>query len=224
MAKLFFNKAEENLIAIVFIQDSSSSVGAGLGSLDENSSIAGGYVKRNGTGVALAVDENVTTEGTYQAPSTAAQVRIGTVANMPTGFYELHFHNSLLTLADYLVIGLGGASNMAPLNLEFRLHDPIRANLKQINDITAAAEKLAQGALALTVVSAVTGTLSTTEVSCDSSEGTDDHFNGLTATFVTGVLTGQGGAISDYDGASKVLTFSSALTEAPSNGDKLVIS
>lgn len=119
--KFQLKKAETSVILIVFIQDSSLTTGAGLGSLDQTSSITGGYVKRDGTGVALAVDENVTTEGTYEAPSTAAQVRIGTPANMPTGFYELHFHNDLFTTADYVTIGLGGAANMAPLNMEIQL-------------------------------------------------------------------------------------------------------
>jgi len=119
--KFQFKKAEQSVILIIFIQDSSATTGVGLGSLDENSSIVGGYVKRNGTGVALAVDENVSTEGTYAAPTTAGKVRIGTPANMPTGFYELHFHNDLFTTVDYVTIGLGGASDMAPLNIEIQL-------------------------------------------------------------------------------------------------------
>jgi len=119
--KLQLPKAETSVILNVFIQDSSLTTGAGLSGLDESSSITGGYIKRNGTGVALAVDQDVTTEGTYEAPSTAGQVRIGTPANMPSGFYELHFHNNLFTTADFLTIGLNGASNMAPLNIEIQL-------------------------------------------------------------------------------------------------------
>lgn len=121
--KFQFKKAETSVILLVFIKDSRLTTGAGLGSLIHTSSIVGGYVKRGGTGVALAVDEDVTTEGTYQAPSAAGKVRIGTPANMPTGFYELHFHNDLFTTADYVTIGLGGAANMAPLNLEIQLTD-----------------------------------------------------------------------------------------------------
>ena len=121
MAKFLITKSETSVILTVFIQDSSSTTGAGLGSLDQTSSIVGGYVKRNDTGVALAVDENVTTEGTYEAPSTAAQVRIGTPANMRTGVYELHFHNDLFTTEDWVLISLGGASNMADLLMEVQL-------------------------------------------------------------------------------------------------------
>jgi hypothetical protein len=121
--KFLFKKGETSLIVAVFIQDSTSTTGGGLAGLTEASGITGGYMKRNGVGVALAVDENVTTEGTYQAPSTAGQVRIGTPANMIAGVYELHFHNDLFTTADYVTVSLGGASNMAPVLLEIQLTD-----------------------------------------------------------------------------------------------------
>ncbi len=135
--KFQFVKGETSVILIVFIQNSSLTTGAGLGSLDENSSIVGGYVKRNGLGVALAVDENVTTEGTYEAPTTAGQVRIGTPANMRTGVYELHFHNDLFTTADYLTIVLGGATNMAELPIEVQLtsvdlNDAVRGGMSAL--------------------------------------------------------------------------------------------
>lgn len=125
--KLVIPKGATSRIVTVFIQDSSSTTGAGLGSLDQTSSITGGFVREGSTGVALAVDEDVTTEGTYQAPSAQGKVRIGTPANMPTGFYELHFHNNLwATGAETVTVGLGGASNMAPLTLEIQLSDPVR--------------------------------------------------------------------------------------------------
>jgi len=121
--KLQLVKGSTSVILTVFIQDSSSGVGAGLGSLDESSSIVGGYVRMGGTGVALAVDENVTTEGTYQAPSAAGKVRIGTPANMRTGVYELHLHDDLLSIGSYVLISLGGATNMADLIIEIQLTD-----------------------------------------------------------------------------------------------------
>lgn len=125
--KLVIPKGATSRIITVFIQDSSSTTGAGLGSLTQASGIVGGYVREGGTGVALAVDEDVTTEGTYQAPSAAGKVRIGTPANMRTGTYELHFHNDLwATGAETVTITLGGAANMADLPIEVQLSDPVR--------------------------------------------------------------------------------------------------
>lgn len=122
--KYAFPKGSTSVIVPVFIRDSSSTTGAGLGSLDQTSGIVGGYMRPGGLGVALAVDENVTTEGTYQAPSVVGKVRIGTPANMRPGTYELHFHNDLLAAGnDAVFITLGGATNMADLIIEIQLTD-----------------------------------------------------------------------------------------------------
>ena len=123
--KFILNKGETNVMLHVFVQDSSSTVGAGLAGLDENSGITGGYVRQNSVGLALAVDQNVATEGTYAAPSTDNQVRIGTPANMIDGVYELHFHDDLFAAGgpDYVTVSLDGATDMAPLLLEIQLTD-----------------------------------------------------------------------------------------------------
>lgn len=69
---------------------------------------------------------------------------------------------------------------------------------------------------------AITGTLSTTQLTTNLTEATDDHYNGRVIIFITGVLAGQGTAITDYTGATKLLTVV-AMTEAPGNGDDFVI-
>lgn len=69
---------------------------------------------------------------------------------------------------------------------------------------------------------ALTGTLSTTQMTSDLTEATDDHYNGRVIVWVSGNLYGQASVITDYDGAAKKLTFT-AVTEAPSNGDKFII-
>lgn len=69
---------------------------------------------------------------------------------------------------------------------------------------------------------AATGTLSTTQMTTNLTEGTDDHFNGRIVVFVTGALAGQATDITDYTGSTKLITMT-ALTEAPSNGDRFVI-
>jgi len=125
--KLIIPKGSTSRIITVFIQANNVTNGAGLSGLTNASGIVGGYVREGSTGVALTVDEDVTTEGTYQAPSAAGKVRIGTPANMRSGTYELHFHNNLwATGAEGIVITLGGATNMADIAIEVQLIDPVR--------------------------------------------------------------------------------------------------
>lgn len=69
---------------------------------------------------------------------------------------------------------------------------------------------------------AETGTLSTTQMTSDLTEATDDHYNGRIIVFLGGVLDGQATDITDYTGASGLLTFT-AITEAPVNGQLFVI-
>lgn len=69
---------------------------------------------------------------------------------------------------------------------------------------------------------AIAGTLSTTAMTTDLTEATDDHYNGRTLIWTTGVLVGQATNITDYTGATKLLTYT-AVTEAPTAGDKFLI-
>lgn len=65
-------------------------------------------------------------------------------------------------------------------------------------------------------------TLTTTTMSTDLTEATDDHYIGLILTWTSGVLAGQSTDVTDYNGTTKLLTFT-AVTEAPSNGDTFVL-
>ena len=95
-------------------------------------------------------------------------------------------------------------------------------DVTKINGSTEAAQDLSASALTIVRASAVTGTLSTTEMTTDLTEATDDHYNGRIIIWTSGVLKDQATAITDYTGASKKLTFV-AITEAPSNADTFVI-
>ena len=99
----------------------------------------------------------------------------------------------------------------------------VSADMVKINSVSASAVNLEQGAFALQRGSAVAGTLSTTQMSTNLTEATDDHFNGRIITWTSGVLNKQSTDITDYVGATKVLTFT-ATTEAPSDTDTFVIS
>lgn len=69
---------------------------------------------------------------------------------------------------------------------------------------------------------AVAGTLSTTQMSTNLTEATDDHFVGRVIVWTSGVLDLQASRITDYDGATKTLTYT-ATTEAPSATDTFQI-
>ncbi len=75
---------------------------------------------------------------------------------------------------------------------------------------------------AITASTALTGTLSTTQMTTNLTEVTNDHYNGLTLFFISGVLAGQATDVTDYDGSSKMLTYT-GVTEAPSNTDEFIL-
>lgn len=129
MAKFTLEKNPTSVILIVNIKDSSKTDGSGLAGLDESSSIVGNFIKKNGLGIALAIDEDVTTEGTYQAPSSAAHVRIGSPANSRPGVYELHFHDDVFDSTPWVTMpAFGGATDMADLAIEVQCNLPTNLN------------------------------------------------------------------------------------------------
>lgn len=72
-------------------------------------------------------------------------------------------------------------------------------------------------AVGVVEATAITGTLTTTTMTTDLTEATDDHYNGRSIVFTSGALNGQATDITDYTGSTKLITMT-ALTEAPTNG------
>lgn len=95
-------------------------------------------------------------------------------------------------------------------------------NTTEISGDATAADNLEEGATAIVVSTAKSGTLSTTAMSTNLTEATNDHYIGRTVIWTTGVLAGQASDITGYAGTNGVLTYST-LTEAPSAGDAFVI-
>ncbi len=98
--------------------------------------------------------------------------------------------------------------------------------IKAITDAmgaTAAANfALALGASGVVTGAAVTGTLSTTVMTTDLAQTTDDHYIGRIIVWTSGDLAGQATDITDYSGTNGTCTFT-AVTEAPSNTDAFII-
>lgn len=83
-------------------------------------------------------------------------------------------------------------------------------------------EKLRLSADMIEVGAAIAGTLSTTQMSTDLTEATNDHYNGRVCFWTSGSLIRQAAPVTDYDGTNKILTFSTR-TEAPSAGDAFIL-
>ncbi|OQX53189.1 MAG: hypothetical protein B5M48_03825 [Candidatus Omnitrophica bacterium 4484_213] len=98
----------------------------------------------------------------------------------------------------------------------------IKADVLAISGSTDAADKLEASAETIVTGAAVAGTLSTTQMTTDLTEATDDHYNGRIIIWTSGVLKDQATDVTDYDGATKKLTYT-ATTEAPSEGDTFVL-
>ena len=92
----------------------------------------------------------------------------------------------------------------------------------KIDGSQPAAQNLGRAAQGIVRGAAIAGTLSTTQMTTGLTEDTDDHYNGRLLVFTSGNLAGQETDITDYDGASKLLTFT-ALTEAPAASDQFAI-
>ena len=98
----------------------------------------------------------------------------------------------------------------------------VTADVTAISGSSDAADKLEASAKTIVVAAAVTGTLSTTAMTTTLTETTDDHYNGRIIIWTSGALKDQATDITDYTGATKLLTYT-ATTEAPSDGDTFVI-
>lgn len=98
----------------------------------------------------------------------------------------------------------------------------VQADMQAIDASTTAATRHALAAAQIVSGSATGDTLSTTQMSTGLDEATDDHYNGRIIIWTSGVLAGQATDITDYEGSSKTLTFTT-ITEAPSEGDSFVI-
>jgi len=96
------------------------------------------------------------------------------------------------------------------------------ADAQAISTSTDAADKLEASAETIEVSAAAAGTLSVTQMTTTLTEVTDDHYNGRIIIWTSGVLLRQATDITDYDGGTKMLTYT-AVTEAPGDGDTFII-
>jgi hypothetical protein len=116
----------------------------------------------------------------------------------------------------------GAVSNVTLCATTTDVTNRVTANTDQIAGDSTAATNLSKSAIGIEVGSAITGTLSTTQMTTDLTEATDDHYNGRIIVWTSGALKNQATDITDYTGSTKLLTYT-ATTEAPANTDTFVI-
>ncbi len=100
--------------------------------------------------------------------------------------------------------------------------DKLQVDAVQINSVAAAAAQLAKSAQMIISGAAEAGTLSTTQMTSDLAEATDNHYRGRVVIWTSGVLLGQASGITAYQGSDGMLTYG-ATTEAPSATDAFII-
>jgi hypothetical protein len=117
MAKLTLPPGTQSKMIDVFIQDSSSLVGAGLTGLAHNSAGLTAYYYREGAASAVAITLADATVGTF----TSGGFKVIDGTNMP-GWYQLGVPNLALAAgANSVKLHLKGATNMVPLPIEIEL-------------------------------------------------------------------------------------------------------
>lgn len=132
MAKFTIQRGAISQILHVFVQDSTVTTGAGKTGLVFNTAGLACKKIRDGETLSASVTlEDISTLGTYAAPTSNAHVRFKEVSSAsPTqGLYEIHLHNDWVDNTNArrsLVIMLGGATGMAQLAIEIQIVDPVR--------------------------------------------------------------------------------------------------
>lgn len=190
----------------VYVQDSS---GAGKTGVTHNH-ISGSFIKESSISSGTLPLNNTGSLGSYVANTWVE-------TSLP-GLYEYHIPNGIIdTSAGASVVIMfqangSTATGMLPVLVEIEL-DRIDYQSSSYAKLEASASTIVQG-------NPVAGTLSFTEMTTDLTETTDDHYNGRVLIFTSGVLAGQATDITDYDGASKKLTFT-ALSDQPATGGQL---
>lgn len=137
-------------------------------------------------------------------------------------------HYEVRRIVDYtsgLVVTLDRALGFTPVSgdeIYIMATGYADVNTVAVSGSSDAADRLEASAETIVTGAAATGTLSTTQMTTDLTEATDDHYNGRILIWTSGGLKDQATDITDYTGSSKMMTFLT-VTEAPSNGDTFVV-
>lgn len=233
--KAIVKKGATSVILEVFIQDSSSSTGAGLTGLAHNSAGLTCYYHRNTASSTSAVTLVTMTVGTF----TSSGFKEVDATNMP-GVYQLCLPNAAFASgADSVSVLLKGATNMAPLVLEVQLRpapadvqswletavtlsattNKPEVDVSSISDDATAADNLeaAYDGTGYGDGTAQAGGSTSITLAAGASSVTD-FYAGSLVVILGGTGAGQGARlITGYNGTTKVATVTPAWATNPDN-------
>lgn len=144
------------------------------------------------------------------------------IADVPT---VAEFEARSIVSADYVVVG-DTIAGVTLVGTTTDVTNEVSADAVKISGSAAAADNLEASAETIVVDTVDTGYVDTTTTIKGGGTATlaaaDDHYNGRIIIFTSGILANQATDITDYDGTTKVFTFT-ALTSAPADGVSFVI-
>lgn len=189
---------------IIFIQDSSSSTGAGLAGLVYNSAGLTCYYARpledDASSPAAAIQIALASQTVTGAHTDGGFVEID-ATNLP-GFYRIDWPDAMFVAGKLSVAALlKGATNMAPLPVEF--------GIRSLQDM---------GLIYKGTVSSVAGGQTALTISTPRSNVVDDYIGAAVIRDVTNVPSATSVEITAYDGAG-VITLEAAATFTVAVGD-----
>lgn len=142
--------------------------------------------------------------------------------SQPAGFLSATFPTTVASTTNITTVGaVSGAvgSVTAGVSLSTAAINAIWDELRSSHNV---AGSFGESNFAIISAAAAAGTLSTTQMTTTLTNATDGFYIGRTLIWVTGTLVGQASAITNYTGASKMLTYSTT-TSAPSAADRFII-
>lgn len=204
---------------VLFIQDSSSTVGAGLAGLVYNTSLLAAYYTFAGANATATAITLASLASPSSAWSSGGFVEID--STHMKGLYRFDIPNAALATSKgrSVTFYFYGAANMAPCVLEVELtgwdnQDSVRGGMAALPNASAAA---------------VIATVNDVSPSSSSFKGastlssSDNFYQGSWLAFTSGSLAGITRRISSYTGATRLLSFSTPFPVSPSNGDAFIV-
>ena len=214
----------------IFIEDSSSTIGAGLAGLVFNSAGLAAYYRRGATGSATVIALATQTVGGAYSSGGFVEVQ---ATNMK-GVYRLDIPDAVLaTGVDFITIDLYGATNMAPCIVRIELVDIFlldsagRANVGQWLDVAVPAVVWANIAASGKVPVPTTAKAGSagTNIKTNLTHSTNVDYNGRFLFVNTGTGAGNSRKITAtlLSGTTVDFTIETAFASLPADTNELVI-